>query len=601
MVSRYLGTAVFSQSDDSRKMARNPQMHHGGEALVAWRSGDGQMGKMRRCCESLSNSPVQFQSSPVHVCVAANLTHHGPLQGLLRPRTPSRVATPFCSSNPGLTPAHMAIAPTLSSTHAQQDIEPSAMADFNTDDDERAEELATLQSIYPELTIDPNNPYAATLDLLVAPTKPLPVSFEPRQEVHRLEYLPPLHIDVVLPTNYPAEAPPSIQLATSPPWLPDDVIRRLVKEATSIWDEYGGSTVLFSYISSLQEQAETAFGVEALTLPSSLRDELVDYNRRTKRELFDNETFECDVCLEPKKGSKCHRMERCSHVFCVACLQNCYNSCIEEGSVNLVKCMSTECGKPEDGRRKKERLLSPKELLRIPISRDMVERYAKIKRKKKIESDPSMIFCPRSWCQGAMRTSKYPKITDVAQMDDSDSEEEEDDDPTQTTQPSDVEKRPVGVKGMDRLAICEDCALAFCAVCLSSWHGDFVRCEPRDAAQLTEEDQASLNFILKNTSPCPYCSVPCQKSHGCNHMTCPQCETHFCYLCGAWLNPDSPYQHYNDMKFKSCFQRLMDGVEGDMANGDLQFGGRRGAEQMADFWEQEAMRIQMQINDENTR
>jgi E3 ubiquitin-protein ligase RNF14 len=32
----------------------------------------------------------------------------------------------------------------------------------------------------------------------------------------------------------------------------------------------------------------------------------------------------------------------------------------------------------------------------------------------------------------------------------------------------------------------------------------------------------------------------------------------------------------------------------------VQFGGRRGAEQLAEFWEEEAMRIQMQINDQDT-
>jgi E3 ubiquitin-protein ligase RNF14 len=177
--------------------------------------------------------------------------------------------------------------------------------------------------------------------------------------------------------------------------------------------------------------------------------------------------------------------------------------------------MSTDCGKAGGSKgKKKERLLSPKELLQIPIARDQVERYAKIKRKKKIESDPSIIFCPRTWCQGAMRTYKYPKITDVSQMDDSDSEAEEDDRAQQndTTTNTGPEKRGIGIRGMERLQVCEDCNLAFCVVCLASWHGDFVRCEPRDATQLTEDDQASLNFILRNTSPCPYCSVPCQKS-----------------------------------------------------------------------------------------
>ncbi|KAF1923819.1 RWD-domain-containing protein [Didymella exigua CBS 183.55] len=466
---------------------------------------------------------------------------------------------------------------------------------MDEESDERTEELETLQSIYPELVIDPSNRYKATLDLLVAPTNPLPVTFSPGETVERLCYLPSLHVVLDLPADYPNEGPPHVEITTAPPWLPESRAQQLAGGAKLLWDEYGGGMVLFAYISSLQEQAETCFGIEELTLPTSMRKEQLDYSKRMKRELFDKETFDCEVCLEPKKGSACYRMERCSHVFCVACLQDYYNNCITEGAINNIKCMSTECG----GSKKKDQLISPKELLQIPILHEQVERYVNIKRKKKMESDPNMMFCPRQWCQGAMRSPKYPKIIDVTQIDESDSEA--DDDPAQPEAPTGPEKRAVGVRGMDRLAVCEDCTLAFCVVCLSSWHGDFVRCEPRDANQLTEEDQASLNFIMKNTSPCAYCSVPCQKSFGCNHMTCAQCKTHFCYLCGAWLDPGRPYQHFNDPKNKGCFQRLMDGAEGDMVNGEVQFGGRRGAEQMAEFWEQEAMRIQMQMNDEDTR
>ena len=468
-------------------------------------------------------------------------------------------------------------------------------------EDERAEELETLQSIYPELGIDPGNPYSATLDLLLAPAKPLPVTFIPENDTQRLAYLPSLHVEIELPTGYPTEKSPSITLSTSPSWLPYSVAQRLTDEARSIWEEYGRGTMLFSYISSLQERAEASYGLETLVLPSGMKAELITYSVHMKKELFDKETFDCEVCLEPKKGSVCYRMERCSHVFCLPCLQDYYNNCIKEGDVDNVKCMSTECGQMVNGRRKKERLLSRKELLQMHLSKEMVERFAKLKRKKKLESDPTMMFCPRSWCQGAMRTDKYPKITDVSQMDDSESEAEEENEVLQENMDtkSGPEKRAIGVRGMDRLAVCEDCTLAFCVVCLASWHGDFVRCEPRDATQLTEEDQASLNFILKNTSPCPYCSVPCQKSMGCNHMTCAQCKTHFCYLCSSWLDPGHPYGHFNDKRNKHCYQRLMDGAEGDMANGDIQFAGRRGAEQIAEFWEQEAMRIQMQLNEED--
>ncbi|KAF1935866.1 RING finger protein-like protein [Clathrospora elynae] len=491
------------------------------------------------------------------------------------------------------------------------------MAEYDHDD-ERAVELGTLQAIYPELVPGDCDSYSATLELLVTPVTPLPVTFEAGtlqaiypelpgdnglHEFHHLPYLPPLRLDITLPAAYPADAPPIVRVSTSPSWLPEDTRRTLTDEATSLWAAGEGATILFDYIVSLQEQACNAFGLAALTLPSPMRTELVTYSRRMEKELFDSETFECGVCLEWKKGSACYRMGRCSHVFCITCLQDYYTNCISEGDVNNVKCMSIECGKTARKGKKKDRLLSPKELLQIPLPHDQVDRYARIKRKKRIESDPNIVFCPRTWCQGAMRTDKYPKIEDLSQMDDCDSDAEDEGQAQQhgTHAESGPEKRGIGVRGMERLQICEDCNLAFCVVCLASWHGDLIRCQPRDTTQLTQEDQASLNFIMKNTSPCPYCSVPCQKSHGCNHMTCAQCKTHFCYLCAAWLNPDHPYAHFNDPKNQNCFQRLMDGAEGDMAHGDVEFGGPRGGEQMAAFWEGEALRLQMQEIDLETQ
>ncbi|PSN70737.1 RING finger protein-like protein [Corynespora cassiicola Philippines] len=464
------------------------------------------------------------------------------------------------------------------------------MAD--SEESEGAEELTTLQSIFPELVIDSSNPLAASLDLLVAPTKPLPVTFEPEQEVYRLSYLPSLHIDIDLPPKYPSKEPPRLTLSTNPAWLPEAVLEKQAAKCRELWEEYDGMQVLFTYISHLQEAIESAFDLTELALSAALKHSLLEYNTRLKREIFDRETFECTVCLEPKKGSACYRLSRCSHVFCRACLQDFYNNCIQEGDVNNVKCMDPECGTEDDqpGKRKKERLLSPKELLQIPLELETVKRYAQIKRKKKIEADPTIIYCPRQWCQGAMRTDKYPKIEDVTQMDDSDSEADE-----PAKDEGDNEKKPTNrPTGGDRLAVCEDCKLAFCIVCFASWHGEFIICAPRDKSELSADELASLDFISKNTSACPTCSVPCQKSYGCNHMTCFQCKSHFCYLCSAWLNPDHPYRHFNDPKNKNCFMRLMDMAEGDMAQGEVQFGGRRGAEQVAEFWEREALRMQME-------
>ncbi|KAI6083405.1 hypothetical protein F4821DRAFT_194125 [Hypoxylon rubiginosum] len=40
------------------------------------------------------------------------------------------------------------------------------------------------------------------------------------------------------------------------------------------------------------------------------------------------ETFDCGICLDPKKGAACHQMLDCNHVFCVQCLQDFYNNAI---------------------------------------------------------------------------------------------------------------------------------------------------------------------------------------------------------------------------------------------------------------------------------
>ncbi|KAF2015330.1 RING finger protein-like protein [Aaosphaeria arxii CBS 175.79] len=468
--------------------------------------------------------------------------------------------------------------------------------------DERVEELETLQSIYPELEINLEQPTrpSARINLQVSPIAPLQIIFEPESAIHRLSYLPPLLLDLILIENYPLQSPPEVKLTSS--WIPKPTLQKLEKEASSQWEEYGGMQMIFAYISYLQEAAESSFGLSSLKLPISLKSAILDYNDQMKREKFDHETFDCGVCLEPKKGSACYQMQRCGHVFCKACLQDYYNNCIAEGDVNNVKCMAPDCGKTGNAaidRQKKERLVSPKELLQIPLSFENVKRYAELKRKKKIEADPTIVFCPRSWCQGAMRTEKYPKIVDVSQMEE-DSDDEVIAEPANdgAGQEEGQEEQPKKLtdkeRDKDRLVVCEDCNLAFCKQCLASWHGDYYRCMPRQPKDLTEEDQASLNFILANTSPCPECTAPCQKSYGCNHMTCFQCKTHFCYLCGAWLEPGNPYKHFNEKRNKGCYQRLMDLATGDNGDGGVQFGGRRGAEQQAEFWEREALRIQME-------
>ncbi|KAI4847515.1 RWD-domain-containing protein, partial [Aureobasidium sp. EXF-8846] len=350
------------------------------------------------------------------------------------------------------------------------------------------------------------------------------------------------------------------------------------RECDKLWDEYGRCQILFSYIDYLQQQAEQAFDLEStgLDLPSSLKYALLDYDASTKKAVFDAGTFDCGICLEPKKGSSCYRMRRCGHVFCQTCLQDFYNNCITEGDVGRVQCLDPTCGKDapagQKKKRRKEKTLHPKELQAICLEESMIRRYVDMKRKKKQEADKSTVYCPRTWCQGPARSEKYPPIPqDLASYPESSSEDEDDAEPTKK-----------GHSPSDRLAICSKCTFAFCKTCYAGWHGDFARCWPRNPSELSEEEKASYDYIRTHTSPCPTCSSPTQKTMGCNHMRCVQCATHFCYLCGAWLCPDNPYMHFNKPGTE-CYQKLWELEEGDEGQEGAFVGARR--------WEQEALAV----------
>lgn len=458
--------------------------------------------------------------------------------------------------------------------------------DSDPTEDERTEEISSIQSIFPEIVIDPAQPYTLSLELSVTPIQPLSVFFKPatdtappalpqlpqlpqllrvqppaQYESHQISHLPPLSLRITLPEGYPATKPPLVSISCASQWLSQEVLDTLTRECENKWEEYGQQPVVFALIADLKSEAEDAFGLAGteLNLSSDLQLALLDFDLKAKRDEFEKGTFDCGVCLEPKKGTSCHKMLACGHVFCVACLQDFYKTCITEGDVDSVKCLSPDCGRDDPNspqrtrRRKQDRGLNPSELLQIPLEQDVVQRYVHLKRKKRLEADKNTIYCPREWCQGAAKSKKHPKPSDP--MNDEASSDESDDeapDPTKvSSEPLDLEALPMS----QRLSVCEDCDFAFCCVCRKGWHGELARCSPRRQKEITAEEAASLAYLSKYSTPCPTCNVRAQKILGCNHMRCFQCGTHFCYLCSAFLMPANPYSHFNDPD-GSCYQRL---------------------------------------------
>ncbi|CAG9999802.1 unnamed protein product [Clonostachys byssicola] len=477
-------------------------------------------------------------------------------------------------------------------------------------DDPRNSELETLEAIYPEIRHpDIQDKFTFEIELPVEPQAPVTVTFpaavtsettladnpgqplEAEVDSSQVTYLPSLTLRITLPKGYPEDNPPIAHVSTNPQWLPQTTIEKLVGDGPRLWEEAGRDMVAFTYIDHVQRAAEDVFGITSsdgtLQVASEHKLAVLDYDIKAKRAAFEKGTYECGICLDPKKGSKCHKMLDCDHIFCLQCLLDFYNDAIKEGNLSTVKCLSPNCAKERaasqaktGGKQKKPKTsLSPSELLQIGLTDETVKRYVALKYKTELESDKNTVYCPRQWCNGAARSKKHKKPEGLELNEVSDGESETEDSNNNDDDEKAAEKKSLKFDRGELLSICEDCGFAFCSRCFQSWHGELKICHPRAKdGELTEDQKASLEYIRLHTSPCPTCDAPAQKTHGCNHMICSRCQTHFCYLCSAWLDPANPYMHYNTVpggKVTSCYMRLWELEEGDGDDVGIEYGGGR--------------------------
>jgi hypothetical protein len=99
-----------------------------------------------------------------------------------------------------------------------------------------------------------------------------------------------------------------------------------------------------------------------------------------------------------------------------------------------------------------------------------------------------------------------------------------------------------GVLATSPLFTCPVCFTGVCTACHVA-HDGLTCAEHRDNASGGYEAlaQAKEKYGIKD---CPKCGTPIQKSFGCNHMTCPTCQTHICWVCmETFAEGDPVYAH----------------------------------------------------------
>lgn len=101
---------------------------------------------------------------------------------------------------------------------------------------------------------------------------------------------------------------------------------------------------------------------------------------------------------------------------------------------------------------------------------------------------------------------------------------------------------------------CEQCGQEYCFA-HSTAHIDQT-CAEFERSQQTQE-RAAMEVIDAIAVRCPGCRVAVEKGEGCNHMHCPACGMHFCYLCGQPVSDFALPSHYAFWNVQGCPNRQL--------------------------------------------
>ncbi|KAE8286970.1 putative E3 ubiquitin-protein ligase RNF217 [Larimichthys crocea] len=79
---------------------------------------------------------------------------------------------------------------------------------------------------------------------------------------------------------------------------------------------------------------------------------------------------------------------------------------------------------------------------------------------------------------------------------------------------------------------CSNCQFVWCFKCHAPWHNGLKCRDYRKGDKLLRNWASVIEHGQRNAQKCPQCKIHIQRTEGCDHMTCTQCNTNFCYRCG---------------------------------------------------------------------
>jgi E3 ubiquitin-protein ligase RNF14 len=411
--------------------------------------------------------------------------------------------------------------------------------------------------------------------------------------------LPSIHLKLTLPIeDYPFNNPPNVEILNVESWIDYKNLQLIYENLYKIWENFK-DVVIYSYIDYIKTNGELGFGIlkdnKLKIFNNDLFNDLINQDIKANEIIFNNVTFNCDICQNEEKGKNCTKFLNCNHIFCNDCLNNYFSHIIKRGEIENIHCPSFECTKERyeyinnltqqiENEKIKNFESFDKEFFKLPIPIELMERFLSIENRNELINRYKILYYRNSM-------NKYRRYfpNRVSEC------------PRSLCSTTFIKKNP-----NSKLAICPSCNFAFCSDCFHSWHGNINSCSiymkkipteiiekwienngnnlksqtidqreicsnisfkfGKKIIELAVSDyiaQQQFEELIKSGDAeivnCPNCKTYIQRSDGCNKMTCSKCLIFFCNICGDRLDRNDPYEHYNN-PMNSCFGKLFQGI-----------------------------------------
>ncbi|XP_072107678.1 E3 ubiquitin-protein ligase RNF217 isoform X1 [Mobula birostris] len=197
----------------------------------------------------------------------------------------------------------------------------------------------------------------------------------------------------------------------------------------------------------------------------------------------------CRVCLDEKP---IRPLPCCKKAVCEECLKRYLSNQVQLGRAEI-KCPITECSKYMD----ESTVISN-------LPRDDIVKYSYFLELSRVDSSTKP--CPQ--CK---HFTTYRRKSNI----------------------------PTPTKSESKFKIqCSVCQFVWCFKCHSPWHEGLNCKEYRKGDKLLRHWASEIEHGQRNAQKCPKCKIHIQRTEGCDHMNCSQCNTNFCYRCGE------TYRHF---------------------------------------------------------